>query len=78
MFKLVQSSGKAISGIVTSALAAGQPLKIIKTVSAGGQEQQQQQQQQVGDVYFCEMVHELVSLSTFICFDGDRCCIIYL
>lgn len=56
MFKLVQSSGKAISGIVTSALAAGQPLKIIKTVSTGGQEHQpQQQQQQVGDAInsFC-------------------------
>lgn len=48
MFKLVQSTGKPISGIMTSALAAGQPLKIIKTVAAGGQDQQQQQQQQVG------------------------------
>lgn len=45
MFKLVQS-GKTIGGIVTSAIAAGQPLKIIKTVSAGGHEQQQGQQQQ--------------------------------
>lgn len=45
MFKLVQSSGKAIGGIVTSAIAAGQPLKIIKTVpAAGGQDQPQQQQ----------------------------------
>lgn len=42
MFKLVQSSGKAISGLVTPAIAAGQSLKIIKTVSAGSQEQQQQ------------------------------------
>lgn len=49
MFKLVQSTGKALGGIVTSAIAAGQPLKIIKTVSAGGQDQQQSPQQ----VRFC-------------------------
>lgn len=58
MFKLVQPSGKALSGIMTSAIAAGQPLKIIKTVaatspaasSAGGS--QEQQQQQVGIFVF--------------------------
>lgn len=84
MFKLVQSSGKAIGGIVTSAIAAGQPLKIIKTVpAAGGQEQPQQQQQQVGALFFFKFLSKIESRFVVGVIDDKkprgpawRCCVI--